>query len=588
MGSKYMHLVREAALRSPLCICKEPKMRSSMVISVVVFLLVSMATDAERAVSKSSLALSSDDDIAADDNMQTSYIDEIDNDGSIEATTTAGHMAHHKLEGINQTFNAKTFTKAESYLEVQLGEANMQMQKTQSGFFSLGKFAVGAAASLACVAVLYKLCGKINCNSRKFDVRRCSPIARFLLYVGYDEFPSFRTTVSVHNIKDVLDKSVFGKGSFKVTVKFYWSKFETAPTQDMRWEQTKTIDVPQGASSCYMTLFREGKLGDKKIGEIEFDTKKDMLDKANFWGEKQNLKMETKGKLVGTLMITFRKIGGGNGGGADDGSDSDGEGGVGSGARGGGEGGPIVSGVSQDSPLHVEFLKTFEDENLPVPSSTLDSEKGLALLAKVLSGPLREVNKKGKESGKVYVRVINCNFAELQGSDRSEVLRDQVAKAKKKGLQQLEKKWYWCWYEDKKAAEKKWNHPDGFIPLAAVTSVHRSPERQDQFLLRYSDDGGKDQLVYRRETGKGLEVWMDGGELLVKEVRKQYKDKKKEEDKNEQALKQMEKIHATWVKQYGVPKNQVQWKQWVDNLKSLGYPDPLIQKFFQEKVQKKK
>merc|ERR1719440_2618411 len=112
-------------------------------------------------------------------------------------------------------------------------------------------------------------------------------------------------------------------------------------------------------------------------------------------------------------------------------------------------------------------------------------------------------------------------------------MKKQMAKARKKGLGQVEKKWYWCWYEDKKHAEKKWNSPDGFIPLAAITSVHRVAKRQDQFYLHYKNDGDEDDLFYGRDKGKGTEVWYDGCEILVKEVRKQVKEKKKDEKEND-------------------------------------------------------
>ena len=34
-----------------------------------------------------------------------------------------------------------------------------------------------------------------------------------------------------------------------------------------------------------------------------------------------------------------------------------------------------------------------------------------------------------------------------------------------KGLPEVERKWYWVWYEDRKHAEdeKKWHYPDGFL-----------------------------------------------------------------------------------------------------------------------------
>lgn len=303
------------------------------------------------------------------------------------------------------------------------------------------------------------------------------------------------------------------------------------------------------------------------------ETKKDMLDKDGFWGEKQKIKLESKGKTVGTLLMTFRKRG-----------DADGDGAGG----GAGMGALPISGVSEDSALAVEVFKELEElRNTPgfvEPEGKWEGNMKVALLGKVLTGQLRGVDEGGKETGQVYVKVINCNFAELQGKDMQEELQRQREKAKKKGLPGLEKKWYWVWYPDKKHAdhEKKWHYPDGFLPLASITSVHRSPERDDQFVVKYTEDKAKKVLIYRREAGKGLDVWVEGLDLCFNDCRKMIKEKKEAEEKEESALKRMRKMHEQWLQKNGLPKNEEQWAKWFQWFKDSKYDEELIRKLYQE------
>merc|ERR1712196_638351 len=103
----------------------------------------------------------------------------------------------------------------------------------------------------------------------------------------------------------------------------------------------------------------------------------------------------------------------------------------------------------------------------------------------------------------------------------------QKKKAKVKGIA-VEQKWYWCWYENHKAAysDVDWHFPDGYIPLAAVTSIYVTPDRNDQFIIKYFEDGERQILVYRREPGKSLTLWVEGLEVCSAECRKQLKDSK--------------------------------------------------------------
>jgi len=467
-----------------------------------------------------------------------------------------------------------------------LTAASDQAQGVASGMFFLPFLGLGrdmlkiAGACIICM-ILLKCMGKLDCGGKKCNCRRCKCCARRLIDIGWDEFEAFDVVVHVHSVGDIQKDGLFGGKEFKVRIEFGWSKWDTTFTKDCVWNQTKGMEVPQGATECTISLYSGGKW-ESRIARIVLETKKDMVDKGDdFWGNKQKLKLEQKGQRVGTLSVTFHKKGSGAAGGAE---------GDTAGAGGGAIGAVLpISGVEDDSALALEVSKEAQEmESTPgfvKPEGKWQDDLKVSLLARVLSGELREVNQKnGKELGKLYIRVLQCNVAELQGDSMKEMMQKQMEKAKKKGLQQPEKKWYWAWYEDRKTAhdKTKWHYPDGYIPMISILRVNRSPERNDQFLITYGEDGAKNTLIYRRESGKGLEVWVEGLDLCYNECRRMVKEKKGKEDKEESALQRMRQMHVQWVQRNGMPRTDEQWTKWFEWLKGSNYDEELIRKLFQE------
>jgi len=415
----------------------------------------------------------------------------------------------------------------------------------------LARDAAKIMAACAICAVLYYCISKIDCNSKRFDCRRCRCCARNLLLFGYDEFEGFGVNIKIHSIADIKTEGFLGSKEFKVKVAFGWSKWETAATTDLRWEQTKLMEVPQGACECVIQLWSINKAGIKsKEADFELETKKDMLDREeDFWGKKQKLKLEKKGKHIGTLSVTFRRKG-------DD---------------AGGESGNVslpIKGVDEDSGLAVELQTAWEElQKRPgfVPrmqDGKLEGDSKVLLLSEVLEGNLRQVSKKGKEKGKVFIKVLRAHKSELAGDDCKEEMKKAIEKARQKGQSDLERKWYWVVYEDKKAYEKKKTHPEEFIAMISILKVNRSPDRNDQFIITYGDDGDKEMLIYRRDSGKGLDVWMDGLELCFTTCRDMVKENQKKTQMKEDAEARMWAMHKSWLAQKGPPMSHDDWARW--------------------------
>eukprot|EP00930_Biecheleria_cincta_P004398 TRINITY_DN105311_c0_g1_i1.p1 TRINITY_DN105311_c0_g1~~TRINITY_DN105311_c0_g1_i1.p1 ORF type:complete len:550 (+),score=110.43 TRINITY_DN105311_c0_g1_i1:129-1778(+) len=453
-----------------------------------------------------------------------------------------------------------------------LHAANSAVQSVQVGVGMAGLGALGDGLKILAVcaicAVGYKMLSSL-CASRKCDCRRFKFIAKVLLEWGWDEFEGFDVIAMVHGVSDIQNDGWIGKKEFKVKLGWNWSNTETAGTKDLRWEQARKLEIPQGAAEGRIQLVSLGTLKDSVVGTYSLDTKKDMIDKGDsFFGKKQKFKLELKGRTVGMLSMTFKKKG-----------------------SGAGElGGCPVEGIDEDSALYFDVMNAVEDmvkkkEILPLaPNAKLTGEKKVFVLSKVLEGALRKIDlETSKENGTVYVRVIQCNFSELKGEDQKEEWKKQLEKAAKKGLSQPERKWYVALYENKNAAldAKKWHYPDVFFPLMCITSVHRSPERQDQFLIKYTA-GSKETLCFRREGGKSLDSWVDGFDIAFQELRDSAKEQQASEDLHEREIGRARQLHQQWVQKNGMPSNEQQWTAWFKWMKQASLEDDIIRSLYNE------
>eukprot|EP00435_Cladocopium_sp_Y103_P049804 s1468_g15.t1 len=487
-------------------------------------------------------------------------IDDARRDLELQASWHDHHHHHHQHHHHLQNQHRSETSALRSASTLQLGSAAHMMP----GLDGMGQV-MKILAICAVVGIAYKMISS-TCASRKCDCRRWKIIAQCLLAWGWDEFESFEVLMAVHSVQDVQNEGMFGKKEFKVKASFNWSSVETSGTSDLRWEQTKKLEVPQGASEGVISLWSLGTIKDSKIASYSLDTKKDMLDKSDtFFGKKQKFKLEHKGKTVGTLLVTFWKRGK---------SDKD-------------IGACPIDGIDDDSPLLVDVSNAIQEmvrkkEMLPLQKGEkLDGEKKIAVLAKTLQGDLREIDADGiKDKGKVYVRTIHCNFAELQGDDMKEEWAKQCEKARKKGLRQPQRKWYFCWYGSKNEAldAEKWHHPDGFFMLASMTQVHRDPQRQDQFYVKYT----KETKIYRREQGKSLDSWVEGLDMANQEIRENMKEEKEAEELEEKEKGKAKMMHGQWMQKNGMPTNEEQWTAWFQWMKSGNLEDQTIRNFYQD------
>jgi hypothetical protein len=355
-----------------------------------------------------------------------------------------------------------------------------------------------------------------------------------LLKWGYDEFEEFPVHVTIHSVKDVKDAALFGKAKLKVQVEFWYNNWTTNTSTDFRFEKSKKMTVPQGADTCKIILQCEKIHKNATLGTCKLDISKHMLLKGpEWWGKKHALKLQHGGNVAGQVYVTFRRLDGQTGP-MKQGADRDLEAGSNpeeepllAGGNAGGTsnhgsyaaaGGPAEDlGDDEDGALFVEMAEKARE--LGMPNVPKDMQNRMWILGELLEGELKECTARGKEKDTFYYHVCYCNYAEIQDEDeRQDEWRRQMAKARKKGLAQPEKKWYLCWYESKKAYNKRWNDVEGYIPLLSITSVHRDPKNDGIFSLRYTDGGDKTE-AYLKRMKKPRDVWVDGIEMLRKYAR---------------------------------------------------------------------
>eukprot|EP00397_Hematodinium_sp_SG-2012_P018582 GEMP01019043.1.p1 GENE.GEMP01019043.1~~GEMP01019043.1.p1 ORF type:complete len:398 (+),score=77.76 GEMP01019043.1:268-1461(+) len=271
--------------------------------------------------------------------------------------------------------------------------------------FSMLKDVCMCIMSCALIAWIIKSVRGCSC-----DVRRCTPIRKFLLWTGYDEFDEFRMHVKVHSMKDVETRTGFmSRGLWRVKVSFGGRDFQTALIEGRKWEQSKIIDVKQGVAHCAVQICQAKSVGgDTIIAERILETKKDILDKPAFLGTKQLINLQQKNRDMGSVYITFRLAG-------------DDE-----------KGNPIIfAGLDEDSALALKLRGIMDEEGFPPDLPALDGIQKQKLLAKVLRGGLKDDSKAGN---KIYVEVkYNIKANLLPANERAKLMQKLAVKEKKSG-----------------------------------------------------------------------------------------------------------------------------------------------------------
>jgi len=85
-------------------------------------------------------------------------------------------------------------------------------------------------------------------------------------------------------------------------------------------------------------------------------------------------------------------------------------------------------------------------------------------------------------------------------------------------------------------------------------------------------------LIYRRDSGKGLDVWMDGIDVCYNTCRDMVKESQKNHKVEQDAMVRMQRMHQSWLQKYGPPKNMDDWKRWRTWFEESNFDKELIDK----------
>jgi len=349
-------------------------------------------------------------------------------------------------------------------------------------FFPGGDYIFFAVIGFAAYCVLWKFG---YCDGKTLNIRRIPGVKKLLRHkLTYDTFDGFTVLVTVVAISGNLAKKSLKKAEYYVSVGFWFEVFKSRKTADGLFNQTVSMDVPQGAHQCKIQVFQTGVLSDTLVGEFDLDVQKKILDnpKCKDRGVKYPLLLHRAPQ--GDIEVRFRVCG-------VDGEQED----------------PILEGLDE---MQQPQLYEAVCDVVPEGTKNLTGLAKMNVLAKVCTGDLFKKGGGGLGGPKEkYFKVVN-----MPVPDDS----DDETPAKSKNA-----KWLFCWWDNDKQAERKPNDPQGFAKLIKVTKVY--PGRKgDEWCLAYRD--GKSSSVLELKVDgkagrrKGAHVWVDAFTMLMHDAKK--------------------------------------------------------------------
>lgn len=399
-----------------------------------------------------------------------------------------------------------------------------------------------------CLVVAYSWI-KRNCTCfRKADIRKIPGIGPCFLRSGIDKYEKFNVVVQIHSVKDLPKTSIIGNPKLYVTIQARYEVVKSRVTSSAKWEQAMNLVIPQGTTEIYITLWEQKTLGsDVDLGFVEIEVDGSLKGNLGFFGKKKSFKLskeDTAGQF-GQLTCTFRQ-------GTDTGTAQE----------------PFIKDFDADSKpalygVLLDLVSEMDEDKIP---RNLEGVAKLELLAKVLQGKLTS----SKSKSPVYCAVVEL-FPET-GSDGDESGEGEVdmgklaAKAKKKGLGYIPKKWYWSTYLSKKDYQKNPEKPESRIPILSISSVHVDPQNPGDLYIRFFNKGAKkskEEIKYKCEDAD-VEAWSDALELFREECRTiKAKQQKREEEWSQLSLDD-------------------KFKEWMEFYKNQGYTDEELKQYYEQ------
>ena len=399
-----------------------------------------------------------------------------------------------------------------------------------------------------CIVVAYSWI-KRNCTClRKADIRKIPGVGPCFIRSGIDKYEKFSIIAQIHSAKDLPKTSVLGNPKLYVTLQARYETVKSRITSTAKWEQAMNMAIPQGTTELYITLWEQKTLGsDVEVGFVELEIEGSLKGNPSFFGKKKTFKLtkEDAAGQFGQLTITFRP---------------------------GGEGGvvqePLIKDFDADSKpalygVLLDIVSDMDEDKIP---RNLEGVAKLELLAKVLQGKLTS----SKSKTPVFCAVVELYpSTSSDGDDSGEGEVDMsklAAKAKKKGLGYIPKKWYWATYTSKKEFQKSPEKPDSRIPILSISSVHVDPQNPGDLYIRYFNKGAKkskEEIKYKCEDAD-VEAWSDALELFREECRAlKVKQQKREEEWTQLSLDD-------------------KFKEWMEFYKNQGYTDEELKQYYEQ------
>lgn len=455
-------------------------------------------------------------------------------------------------------------------LEQNSGFSFLQLSAPVPGIPGLGPLKAArtcfkALLACFCVAFLVK-CWTTYCTSENLNPRQIPWIRKLFRSWGYDDFDQTKVLVQICEARDMKHKGERGlivDSMYRGKIAFWYNVFTTDARVDGEYEQTRMLTVPQGAASTRISILVNSLVGsDTEVGHLTLNTKMDILDRdKSFWGRKQTYRLKNdKNEFAGTLSIKFRKL---------------------TPAQEENYYLPICDGIDNESGLGAEVMKIAVKLQLPDNLRKIKGELKCRILSMILQGKVREVSQ-NVEQDAYFCKIQHCSLGMLD----FDVRKAELIEAKKRGLNEPPKRFYFCVYDRRKDAETMIQPPVVFTAVTSIKRVDVSARRNDEFTVRWEIPGLKDRKKHEdsmtlRAKDRDRDVWIHGLDQLMGELANLQVDLN---NAAELARKKAHflKISQASIEAYGCPSTAEDWKGWYDMMESQGASPEVIKEVYKD------
>jgi hypothetical protein len=339
-------------------------------------------------------------------------------------------------------------------------------------------------AIISCVLAVLTMCGGVCCvrQWRKFRIRHCGCVKRWLRFTRVDGFDDFDLLCHVHEVKFTGEKNM----KFRVRITAGDQIVKTSATKGI-FQNTLSVFIEQGTTDV---LFELVSVSHVVLAHVKLDLQRDILNKINDEKSANSLrekvfKMKQKGKgLVDPSIVVSMTM--------SDGTDEE-------------EG--LLSGTNPETAfLMRDKLAAAKEEILQKSPRNAGMSTDLEVLMQACSGPIDVFAGCGAAS-RVAMGVMGPPLSRRFFIGMWQRQRDMEAYQIRDGKEKVD-----AWRE---------------IDLLKIHGVQEDPDRSEVFVISYRSKSEGDMQTSFRIVDRPAKLWVEMLSQLISQVHEYTKGKKR-------------------------------------------------------------